>query len=69
MADGCSEELGTYVGEVPGQLSLETIDEAGEETATTSEDHVTHEHLPDLRIACTEGTTDQSRDGFGQVLV
>lgn len=52
MADACSVEVGTYVGEVPGQLGLETINEAGEEASATGEDDVAHEHLSDLRVAC-----------------
>ena len=52
MADLCSGDVGTYVGEVPGQLRLETINETGEETPATGEDDVAHEHLSDLGVAC-----------------
>ena len=46
---------------------MQTVDETGEETPATGENDVAHEDLPDLRVACAEGTTDQGRDGFGQV--
>ena len=65
MAYAYSGEVGTYVGEVPGQLGLETINEAGEETPATREDDVAHEHLSDLGVACAQRAADQSWNGFG----
>lgn len=54
----------TYVGESPRNFVIQAIHKASEETASTGQDDIAHEHLTKFRIAGAKSVGDEVGNGL-----